>query len=99
MNKKIAVLAILASAAFTTTGTPASACACCGTWQVTNVASYDVLNMRAGPNVSYSKVGAIPSGTACVIKTGGCVGNWCRVSYAEMTGWVNTKYLRYRKSF
>ena len=97
MNSRIALLTILIFAAFTSAGTPALACACCGTWQVTNVASDDVLNMRAGPNVSYAKVGEIPAGSGCVIKSGGCVANWCRVNYAEMTGWVNVKYLRYKK--
>ncbi|MBU2581592.1 MAG: SH3 domain-containing protein [Alphaproteobacteria bacterium] len=97
MKQQIALFAILAAGALSSAPTPAAACACCGTWQVTNVAAEDVLNMRAGPSASYAKVGEIPSGTACVIKTGGCVANWCRVSYADMTGWVNVKYLRYKK--
>lgn len=97
MSKHIALLSLLIAGAFVSLSTPASACACCGTWQVTNVAPDDVLNMRAGPNVSYAKVGEIPAGSACVIRTGGCVAKWCRVSYADITGWVNVKYLRYKK--
>lgn len=97
MKNRIAILAILVAGAMASATTPAFACACCGTWQVTDVAADDVLNMRAGPNASYAKVGEIPSGSACVIKTGGCVVNWCRVSYADMSGWVNVKYLRYKK--
>lgn len=75
--------------------TPSQACACCGTWQVTGVASWDALNIRKGPSVSYSKVGSIPSDSACVIKTGQCTKKWCRVSYAGRKGWVANRYLRY----
>lgn len=80
---------------FITASSPALACACCGTWQVYNVASDDVLNIRSGPSVHYGKVGYIPAGSACVIRTGPCQGSWCRISYASTTGWVNAKYLRY----
>lgn len=76
---------------------PSVACACCGTWQVANVAVGDVLNIRLGPGSGYAKVGTIPFGSACVIKTGACKRNWCRIGYAQMSGWVNMKYLRYLK--
>ena len=69
------------------------ACACCGTWKVKNVASWDNLNIRSGPGPGYNVVGAIPSESACVIKTDQCQGGWCKISYAEFNGWVNTKYL------
>ncbi|MGF1651444.1 MAG: SH3 domain-containing protein [Hyphomicrobiaceae bacterium] len=75
--------------------TPSWACACCGTWKVTGVASNDVLNIRSGPGVSYAKIGSIPPDTACVWKSAGCSGNWCRVSYAGVEGWANTRYLTY----
>ena len=71
------------------------ACACCGTWKVTNVADNDHLNIRSGPGVRFRVVGAIPPHSACVIKTGQCRGNWCRVAYAEFKGWVSTRYLRW----
>ena len=87
----IACTALFASAA------PSFACACCGTWKVVNVASYDVLNIRSGPGARYSKVGAIPAGSGCVIKTGQCRKNWCRVSYIDQKGWVSLRYLRYIK--
>lgn len=97
MKKRIALLAIIASGAVACSLTPAYACACCGTYQVTNVAADDVLNMRAGPGADYEKVAEIPSGSACVIRQGGCVDNWCRVLYADVIGWVNVKYLRFKK--
>lgn len=74
---------------------PAAACACCDTWQVTGVSEDDVLNMRSGPSHRFSRVGAIPARTACVIKSNTCEKNWCLVSYAGTDGWVNTKYLRF----
>lgn len=73
----------------------ALACACCGTYKVIHVASYDVLNIRSGPSVRYRKVGAIPAGSACVIKTGRKRGKWHQVQYAEFIGWVNSHYLRF----
>ncbi len=75
----------------------ALACACCGTYQVSGVAQSDVLNMRAGPGVGFSKVGSIPAGSGCVIKSRRCERRWCRVSFAGTKGWVNTRYLRYLK--
>jgi len=73
----------------------ASACACCGTWKVTGVAADDQLNIRRGPGVRFATVGAIPSGSACVLKTRRCSGSWCRVRFADQRGWAHTKYLRY----
>ncbi len=73
------------------------ACACCGSWQVVNVQSWDVLNVRSGPSVSYRIVGEIAAGTACVSKTDECRGNWCRVSYADFSGWANVRYLRWKE--
>jgi len=71
----------------------AQACACCGTWKVKNVAANDQLNIRSGPGVRYRVVGGVPSGSACVIKTGQCQGNWCKINFAQYDGWVNTRYL------
>jgi len=83
----IAAVGFASSAAF--------ACACCGTYRVTGVAPDDVLNMRSGPGVSYAKVGAIPSGSGCVLKSRKCRRRWCKVSYAGQSGWVYTRYLQY----
>lgn len=81
--------------ALTINAGPVVACACCGTWKVTGVAQDDVLNIRAGPGPHYEKVGEIPSGSGCVIKSDECTMNWCRVTYAEQKGWVSTRYLSY----
>lgn len=75
----------------------AAACACCGTYQVTGVAADDVLNIRSGPGTQYSTVGAIPSGSGCVLKTRRCVRRWCKVEYAGVKGWAHTGFLRYMK--
>ncbi len=93
---KLSVAASVAFAALVSAGS-AFACACCGTWQVVGVADKDVLNMRAGPGVRYRKIGAIPSGTGCVIKSATCRRRWCRVSYAGQSGWAHSRYLRYLK--
>ena len=89
-------LAAFAALMLLSTGT-ALACACCGTYQVTGVEQDDVLNMRSGAGVRYSKVGAIPAGSGCVIKSRQCRRNWCRVNYAGTSGWVNMRFLRYMK--
>ncbi|MCH9807598.1 MAG: SH3 domain-containing protein [Alphaproteobacteria bacterium] len=90
---KVILPAAAALALFVSVTSPALACACCGTWQVRNVAAYDVLNIRSGPSVNYKKVGSIPSGSACVIRTGRCKRGWCRISFANFEGWVNRRYL------
>ena len=55
----------------------------------------DSFNIRSGPGVKFQKVGEIPAGSACVSRTKECRGRWCRVSYADYTGWVNVRYLRW----
>ncbi len=75
--------------------TSSFACACCGSWQVVNVAKWDVLNIRSGPSHKFQKVGEIPAGAACISRHKECRGRWCRVSYADHTGWVNVRYLRW----
>lgn len=91
------ILAAVVPAVMLIETTAASACACCGTWQVNGVAAGDSLNIRSGPGVHYSRVGKIPAGSACVIRDGECKRQWCRISYAEATGWVNSRYLRFLK--
>ena len=74
------------------------ACACCGTYQVVQVASWDVLNIRSGASVHYGKVGAIPAGSACVIKSGRKRGKWHEITYGDKRGWVHSRYLRFMTS-
>jgi len=97
--KKFLLLSFVLVVGLMIAPTNSEACACCGTWQVKNVAENDQLNIRSGPGVGYGVVGGIPSGSACVIKSGQCRGNWCKISYAEYAGWVSTRYLRWRDKF
>ena len=73
----------------------AFACACCGSWQVANVASWDVLNVRSGPGTRYNVVGTLRPGTSCIIRHKECRRRWCRISYADFSGWVNVRYLKW----
>ena len=93
--KKIALAAPIIMAGLIYGSQAAMACACCGTYKVVHVASWDVLNIRSGPSVYYRKIGAIPPGSACVIKSGRKHGKWHQVSYAQTTGWVHSRYLRF----
>ena len=91
------ILGLMFTTFMTAVSSMAAACACCGTYQVKGVAAYDVLNIRSGPGVRYSKVGAIPSGSGCVLKTRVCRRRWCKVEFAGVKGWAHTGYLRYMK--
>ena len=94
--KNLLLLALVLVIGLISAPTSSEACACCGTWKVTNVASFDSLNIRSGPGIGFGVTGAIPSESACVIKSDQCQGGWCKISYAEFNGWVNTKYLRWK---
>ena len=50
------------------------------------------LNIRSGPSTSYSKVGEIPNGAKVV--TDEASGDFARITYNGITGWVSLKYLR-----
>ena len=89
---------MLLALGFLTNGTePANACACCGTYQVVGVDYDDVLNVRSGPGVQYKIVSALPPGTGCVIRTGPRRGNWVKISYPDAKGWVNKRFLKWKK--
>lgn len=79
------------------TPTPAPSGASPEVYAVVGVAGDDVLNVRAGPGVAYSIVGAIPPyGTGVrVTGDGQDVGpsSWAPVVYGDVAGWVNTRYL------
>lgn len=75
----------------------AAACACCGTFKVTGVASNDQLNIRKGPGTRYQVIDGIPAASACVIKTGKRRGKWAEITYAGSKGWVHSRYLRFFK--
>ena len=93
---RFVILRILAAAALIgILSNQAFACACCGSWQVTNVAHWDVLNIRSGPSAKFRIVGTLRPGTSCIIRHNECRGRWCRISYADYTGWVNVRYLKW----
>ena len=85
---------LFAAAALLPSG-PAHACACCGTYRVINVESWDVLNVRSGPGVSYQIIETLAPDDGCIVRTGERKGNWVRIMAKGITGWVNRKYLQF----
>ena len=71
-----------------------------GTYMVVNVASDDVLNVRANAGVSHPIVGVIPhNGTGVQITGAGEQVDgalWAPIEYKEITGWVNGNYLAHQ---
>jgi uncharacterized protein YraI len=67
---------------------------------VVNVASDDVLNVRAGAGVSHAIVGAIPpNGTGIQVTGAGEQVDdalWVPIKYKEIAGWVNSNYLSHQ---
>ena len=90
------VVAVMALPVFETPPAQANQYDCAhgpDTYRVRNVASWDVLNIRAGPSAAAPIVGVIPphgSGVHCL---GPCRGNWCRISFRGIVGWTNMRYL------
>lgn len=66
-------------------------------YRVVNVEDDDVLNVRAGPGTSESKVGTIPPNGTDIQITGSTVeadgGVWVPIKYIEINGWVNRHFL------
>lgn len=76
----------------------ASACACCETYAVVGVASWDRLNIRSGPGVQYDVIGSFGPNDRCIVLHAQDqplrrVGNWVQLPDG---GWVNIGYLQYR---
>lgn len=63
--------------------------------KVVHVAAYSHLNVRAKPSLHGRKVGAIPAhGRPFVHRcVPGYDGRWCKVTYADCTGWVSARFL------
>ena len=100
---KTTLLSIFAVASLATAGavTPANAAGyqVNAAVRVVGVASWDVLNIRAWPNARSAKVGAAAPYarvwvSRCVTKRRGS--DWCKISWMEPTGWVNSRYLNLR---
>lgn len=62
-------------------------------YRVRNVASYDHLNVRAGPSSGTARVGAIPYNGIRVKCIGPCIKRWCKVDWSGTVGWVNMRFL------
>lgn len=71
----------------------AHACACCDTFKVVNVASWDTLNVRAGPGMRYEVVDRLAPGEGCIAWTGRRRGAWVLIRVGDTTGWVSSRYL------
>lgn len=71
-----------------------------GTYMVVNVASDDVLNVRANAGVSHPIVGVIPhNGTGVQITGAGEQVDgapWAPIKYKEIAGWANSNYLAHQ---
>jgi uncharacterized protein YraI len=71
-----------------------------GTYRVVNVASDDVLNVRASAGVSHPIVGVVPHNGMGVEITGageqvdGSL--WVPIEYKDIAGWVNSNYLAHQ---
>lgn len=94
----VVLLAAMAAPAVATTGP--------GCLRVVNVASWDVLNIRARPSASSRIVAAVdPDGYGVLALRGTCVpksvswgSRWCPVSYSDgdgtRRGWVKARFVR-----
>lgn len=64
-------------------------------YDVTGVASNDVLNVRTGPAASFEKVGALPfDGRDVEVVQLSDSGTWGLVGLSETSGWVSMRFLR-----
>lgn len=62
-------------------------------YRVVGVRPDDMLNMRSAPTTKADVVGQIPPDAAGVRRSDICIGEWCQVTYAGKTGWVNRYFL------
>ena len=78
----------LAAGALVTDAPKAEAASC-----VVNVESWDRLNVRTGPGVSYAKKFSLRPCQCGVRVYRDCEGNWCPINFRGKRGWVNTRYI------
>jgi uncharacterized protein YraI len=64
------------------------------TFRVVNVPPGDVLNIRAGPDVSFPVLGTLPRNARGVPALGECVEGWCPLRRGVVLGWSSGRYLR-----
>jgi uncharacterized protein YraI len=71
----------------------APAAAAPASFRVARVEQDDMLNVRSGPSDDHDAIGIISPNGRGVMITGSCVGDWCPVRHAGISGWVNRYYL------
>ncbi len=62
-------------------------------FRVVGVRTNDVLNMRARPNPDSDVLVGIPALARGLDLIGPCVGEWCRIRYANRLGWAHSAYM------
>jgi uncharacterized protein YgiM (DUF1202 family) len=97
------LMALIFGAALIALALPVSkalACACCETYAVTGVASWDTLNVRSGPGTGFQIIRRLPHNESCITMTGERQSNWVRINanMSGATGWVNAKHLAFRRT-
>ncbi len=74
---------------------PATAQIALGMYDVANVASNDVLNIRQQAKANSTKIGALPFDlTEIEVIAASSNGKWGLVNYQGVIGWVSTRYLQ-----
>lgn len=64
-----------------------------GSMCVTNVASWDTLNVRSGPGTRFNVINQLSHNYCGVTFNGPCQGSWCPIAFPGGNGWVNGKFL------
>lgn len=49
------------------------------------------VNVRAGPGTGYRVIATAPPGAFVDVRN--CGGNWCRVNYRGIVGWMSARYI------
>jgi len=49
------------------------------------------VNLRAGPGTGYYVVATVPPGAFVDVRN--CGGNWCKVNYRGIVGWMSASYI------
>jgi SH3-like domain-containing protein len=62
-------------------------------YRVINVESWDRLNIRSGPGTHNPVIASMPPTGVGVQCIGPCSGNWCRIAWQGVVGWVHMRYL------
>jgi hypothetical protein len=61
---------------------------------VANVERGDVLNVRAGPSADHDTVSTLEPGSGGITISGACRAEWCPITLAATSGWVNRRFLK-----